>query len=190
MSTATQTNDHRLSSRNGAPFSIIRTQSDIGVHNQENLLKRIVQVSEVAETFPELFDEIWLTTLKMTYKSDVHKEWAKILKSAYNVLQGSGMKIALQIGCTLGHGDPGGSDPREESLPPSELMWDGKLGEQNPVPSSPYCINSEIFREHLSKNIEIYLKEFTPYVVFIDDDIRLELHGPFLSEKICRIFRT
>ena len=131
MSTATQTNDHRLSSRNGAPFSIIRTQSDIGVHNQENLLKRIVQVSEVAETFPELFDEIWLTTLKMTYKSDVHKEWAKILKSAYNVLQGSGMKIALQIGCTLGHGDPGGSDPREESLPPSELMWDGNLQKIN-----------------------------------------------------------
>ena len=185
MSTSTQTNDHRLSSRNGAPFSIIRTQSDIGVHNQENLLKRIVQVSEVAETFPELFDEIWLTTLKMTYKSDVHKEWAKILKSAYNALQGSGMKIALQIGCTLGHGDPGGSDPREESLPLSELMWDGKLGEQNPVPSSPYCINSEIFREHLSKNIEIYLKEFTPYVVFIDDDIRLELHGPFLNGCFC-----
>lgn len=133
-------------------------------HLEEKLMDNLINSLSLHKVCA---DDVWLTTPFSFPSLEHHRDNAKKMKKAADKLRENGFKVTLQLACTIGHG------------------WLGKLGDISSFQSvmKRYDGTDEALRScpRDVKFLEyIYYMEseymvIEPEVIFIDDDLRLNI---------------
>lgn len=114
-------------------------------------------------------DDVWLTTPFSFPSMESHRKNVKQMKRAADKLRENGYKVTLQLACTIGHG------------------WLGKLGDTSSFQSVMKCYDGtdetlrscpgdKKFLEYIYNMVSEYMV-IAPEIIFIDDDLRLNIHA-------------
>lgn len=121
-------------------------------------------------------DEVWLSTIYGYPKIETHKQYAQSLGPYAKLLRENGIRVSLQLGNTLGHGQ------YMSELDCSGLVYDGSkvgnmVGYDGASSKYAFCYNDRVFIEYIKTcfNEYAFLK---PDCVWIDDDLRFMWHDP------------
>lgn len=114
-------------------------------------------------------DDVWLTTPWPFPSLEAHRASAEKMAAAADKLRASGYQITLQLASTIGHG------------------WLGKTGDYSSFQSVMKCYDGteeagrscpgdEKFLAYIYNMVSIYMT-IKPDVIFIDDDLRLNINA-------------
>lgn len=121
-------------------------------------------------------DEIWLSVYGY-YPIEQHEKQCKKIAPVVEKLKKAGKRVIIEIGTTLGHG---GIQPDIPMMNTFEMMR-GVNGVQE---RSAFCPRGEKFVGYQKQVMRIYAA-LKPYGFYLDDDLRIEYHGPVGMGCLC-----
>ena len=121
-------------------------------------------------------DEIWLTVYGY-FPLEQHRRQCLKMAPAAEKLKKAGKRVIIEIGTTLGHGSVLPDVPMVDTF---ETMR-GINGVQE---RSGFCPRGERFVNYQKQVMRIYAS-LKPYGFYLDDDLRIESHGPVGTGCLC-----
>ena len=146
--------------------SLISMRLGVDQHVKEN---RIEQLIEAMDRHKGCADDVWLTTPFSFPSLESHKKNAAKMSEAAEKLRKHGYRITLQLASTIGHGWLG-KDGDFSSFQSVMKSYDGADERLRSCPSD------ENFLEYIYNLTSIYMC-IRPDVIFIDDDLRLNINA-------------
>ncbi len=141
----------------------------------------IARIVRLLRDHPGLVDDIWLSTLHMNQSMDAHRECAAGMKARAAAIRAEGVSVSMQISEFIGH-FAGSVFPGGFAGAPEDMM----VGYNGETAEGVYCPTSPEFMAHVAKAVAIYIDAVHPDVVYIDDDLRFNNHGPVELGCFCQ----
>lgn len=139
----------------------------------------IDQLLETLDRTGNCFDEAWIASSYGLLSVEQCKEQAKFMKITAEKLKKHGIVPSMQISRTIGHTDTthvcGADGIKDLSL----NLITSINGVESP---GIYCWNNAQFREYIKSTTSVYT-EWSPEIVWVDDDVRLRGMGK--SKYLC-----
>lgn len=121
-------------------------------------------------------DEVWLSTIYGYPTIETHKAYAQSLGDYAKTIRENGIRVSLQLGNTLGHGQ------YMSELDCSGLVYEGSkvrnmVGFDGLSTKYSFCYNDRVFIDYIKNCLNEYAY-LEPDCVWIDDDLRFMWHDP------------
>ncbi len=136
------------------------------------------ELMDALAKYEGLFDDAWFCMETATIMLDEHRASAKNMAVAASKLRAIGVDPSIQ-GISIGHSDS--FELQSSKFSPTE--WGAAKGIFGNQCNGIHCPRQEGFLKYISEAYELYARECTPRVVWIDDDLRLTNHSP--ARAIC-----
>jgi hypothetical protein len=139
-------------------------------HNDEELRDDLI---EALKKYNGTFNEVWLCQEIKSLSMDDHRQSAKKMATASEMLRSIGITASVQ-GICIGHGDSfeGGAD----GLRPQN--WGTIVDAFGNKTQQGNCPRQAEFLNYMSEQYATYAEACKPRVVWIDDDLRITNHPP------------
>ena len=152
----------------------MKTVLRIGTFAHDDMVDRLIQCEK---KYPGCFNTVWLNSAYGYPSMSTHKKTAKELAQMAKKFRNAGISVALQLSNTIGHGEY--MSTRDCSGLVGENSPARKLVGHNGATSNyAFCWNDRFFRDYISEQVEVYVKEIQPDEIWIDDDLRATNHAP------------
>lgn len=134
------------------------------------------QLLDALEKYPGFCDEVWFDALYYPGKERDDASIAK-MKEMAGKMRGMGIVPSVQF-ITVGHPD------NVVALHPG-IHWGTLVGPHGERAGTQSCPRQTAFQEDLVRYFTPYVEAVKPHGIWIDDDLRLTLHGPVEEACFC-----
>lgn len=136
------------------------------------------KILHLLKTEPDAFDDVWLGTLLCLPSLEKHRRMAELDALFAVKIRQLGIGVSLQIPESLGHRGCGiGSY--------EACNWELMVGANGVTCANVSCPRSPEFIAYERRMIALYAAAIKPDTIWIDDDLRMNNHGPVSHGCFC-----